>query len=265
MFLTSLLARRIPDLKLRLLQARMPDTPEQYVAKSLNGAFVFSFALAMIALLFTKSPIALLLAVLLTPLLFLYFLKYVDMRVLQQQRAIGQEIVFAGRFLLIELESDVPLFSAFQNLAHNYKNIGQYFQEIVDKVNLGTSLEDALAEALETSPSDDLRNLLWQTLNSIKTGASIHDSMSVAIEQIVREQHILVEEYGRKLSPLAMFYMMMAVIAPSLGVAILIVIATFIGLRLRLPVLLTMAGGIGFMQFMFLAIIRSSRPPVDFD
>jgi hypothetical protein len=58
--------------------------------------------------------------------------------------------------------------------------------------------------------------------------------------------------------------MLMAVIAPSLGSTMLIIFSSFIGLRFNLSILLTIAGLLGFMQFMFYGIIKSSRPPVDF-
>ena len=59
-----------------------------------------------------------------------------------------------------------------------------------------------------------------------KTGADVSTSLNSVVEQITHEQMIEVKEYGRKLNPLAMFYMMMAVIIPTLGVTLLIVIST---------------------------------------
>jgi hypothetical protein len=87
--------------------------------------------------------------------------------------------------------------------------------------------------------------------------------MNTVIEQIVREQQIEVKEYGRKLNPLAMFYMMAAIIIPSLGTTMLVVLSTFIGLNLSLTVLFVITGLIAFVQFMFLSIIRSMRPPME--
>ena len=60
-----------------------------------------------------------------------------------------------------------------------------------------------------------------------------------------------------------MFYMMFAVIIPSLGMTMLMIMSTFIGIKLSLFVLLMIVGFLAFMQYMFLAIIKSSRPAVD--
>ena len=88
-------------------------------------------------------------------------------------------------------------------------------------------------------------------------------ALSSVFDQIVREQQIAVKEYGRKLNPMAMFYMLIAIIVPSLGTIMLVVMTTFIGFDLSLLILFLIVGFIWFIQFMFLAIIKSSRPPVD--
>ena len=71
-------------------------------------------------------------------------------------------------------------------------------------------------------------------------------------------------EYAKKLNPLAMFYMLIAIIMPSLGVTMLTIISIFVGLKLNLLMLLLIACVNAFIQFMFVAMITSSRPPVEF-
>ncbi len=257
------LSRRMPYLPHKLRTARLADTPEYYLKKTMMTALMLTVGLIIVAFLFVQSP-AVLLLVFAFPLLFAYFLHFADMKILQLSREVDSELVYAGRFLIIELESGVPLYDTFQNLAKNYEFVGRYFQEIVDKVNLGTSIEQAMNEQIEYLPSDGLRKLFWQILNSLRTGSEVSDSLSVAVEHVVRQQQIAVVEYGRKLNPLAMFYMMIAVILPSLGITMLIVMATFIGFTFSLVFLLAAAGMLMFMQFMFLAMIRSQRPPVSF-
>nr|MCK4929805.1 type II secretion system F family protein [Nanoarchaeota archaeon] len=259
----KILARKMPGLKLKLAQARLHQDTEHYVKKTFNTALFLSFALLIIAFTFIKKPGILLFFPIIFVFAFFYFLKYVDVKIEKMKRNINQEVIFAGRFLIIELESGVPFYNAFINLSKNYEVTGPFFDEIVEKVNLGTTMEEALNEAISTTPSPELRKLMWQVLNSMKTGADVANSLNAAIDQIVRQQQIAVKEYGRKLNPLAMFYMMIAVIVPSLGTTVLIVLATFLGLTIPLPYLLIMAGIVGFIQFMFFAIIKSARPPME--
>ncbi|MBN2141764.1 type II secretion system F family protein [Candidatus Woesearchaeota archaeon] len=259
----KMIARSMPDLKLKLIQARMEDEPEYYVKKTANTAMFAVLALMFVLFGFIKDIRLILAAPIIFLFAYIYLLRFVDVKIQKTNKGIGQEIIFAGRFLIIELESGVPIYNAFVNLSRNYEIVGAFFAEIVEKVNLGTTMEDALNETINTTPSPELRKILWQILNSMKTGANVAQSLNAAIDQIVRQQQIDVKEYGRKLNPMAMFYMMIAVIVPSLGTTMLIVLSTFIGFSLPLPILLVFAGGIGFVQFMFFAVIKSSRPPME--
>jgi hypothetical protein len=54
------------------------------------------------------------------------------------------------------------------HMAHN-----DVRDEIVEKVNLGTTMEDALNEAITLTPSPELRKLMWQVLNAMRTGADV--------------------------------------------------------------------------------------------
>jgi len=243
----------------------MSDTPKQFLKKTITSAFILSFG---ISVLFIGGMVKDLTIVLITfPICFIllvnYLIKVPDVKIRQKESGISREVVFATRFLMIEIESGVPVYNAFINVSNVYPVVGTYFKAIIDQINMGTSMEDAINETLELVPSSNLRKILWQVLNSIKTGADVSGALNAVLDQIINEQKIEVEEYGRKLNPLAMFYMLMAVIMPSLGVTMLIIFSSFIGITLKLPVLLTITGLLSFMQFMFYGLIKSSRPAVE--
>jgi archaeal flagellar protein FlaJ len=260
------IANSISGLSIKLMQARMTDDPEYYVKKTIIIASMTAFAIFLIIFGFTKS---FLLSIFLFPIILIiafgYFVRYVDYRIQRLNKEISKEIVFAGRFLIIELDSGVSLYATFENIGKNYDFVGIYFNEIIEKVNLGTSIEDAINETVELTPSQDLRRIFWQILNSLRTGANISNSLQSVLEQVIREQQIAISEYGRKLNPIAMFYMMIAIIVPSLGITMLMIMATFIGLKLGKVELISLAFFVGFIQFMFLAITRSNRPAVDIE
>jgi flagellar protein FlaJ len=262
------IAKSFPALGLRLKQAGMEYTPEQFVKKAVFAAFYLTtFIIFLLGALFLKMQILLRLLYFVFPIIFIalffYFMKLPEAKILQKERDIDRELVFAGRFLVIELESGVPLYNALLNVSKSYKIIGKAIREITENVDLGATLEEAVEEAIELTPSEDFRKLLWQIMNSLKTGADVASSLNAVVEQVTQEQIIAVREYGRKLNPLAMFYMMIAVIIPSLGVAMLIVLSSFLAFELGVFTLLLLAMGIALVQFMFIAMIRSSRPSVD--
>ncbi len=246
----------------------MQEKPDEFIRKTFLvsmymsiGIFIFLFLLLYGFGLFHPAMVGFV-PLLCISLLF-YLVKLPDAKIISKQKEVSREIVFAGRFLVIELQSGVPLYNALGNLAKNYKAIGAYSRVVIDKVDLGTSMEDALNEAVELSPSEDFRKLLFQVINSLRTGSDVASALSTAVDQISKRQQIQVSEYGKKLNPLAMFYMMIAVIAPSLGMTMLIIVSSFVNLTLSLTILIVLAGLLGFVQFMFLSIIKFSRPPID--
>jgi len=269
--IVKLISRYFPHLTETLRKARMPDTPEEFIKKTLISAIYMSFGIEFIIFMFElnavetgKLVLYLFLGFpLITVMLFFYFLQVPVVRIAKIDREINKEVVYAGRFLIVEIESGVTLYNAMKNLPKNYPNAGLYFQEIINKINVGTSMEDALTETIELCPNEGLIKILWQISNSLNTGGDIAAPLRTVVENLIKEQQILMNEYAKKLNPLAMFYMMIAIIIPSLGVTMFTIISIFIGLKLTLPILMFMVIINGFMQFMFVAMINSARPPIE--
>jgi len=260
--LYSYLAKTIPGLRSKLRQAGIFQEPEEYVKSILATCMLLSLGVFFIFFFFTMSLWAIVAIPLSLPILFIYFVNFVDMKIEKIKKRIDEEIIFAGRFLIIGLESGVPIHKIFEDMEKNYEYVGYYFGEILNKVYLGTGMEEAINETILTAPSPNLRRILWQVVNSMKTGTEVSRSLNSVIEQIVKEQAISVQEYGKKLSPLAMFYMTVSIIIPSLGITMLVILATFIGIKVTLPILLVFAGLIAFVQFMFLSLVKASRPSI---
>lgn len=258
----------MPGLREKLRKAGMAEDEQEFITKSFLSAFYLTTGVTfLIAVLLAKLKVLLSLLYILFPVLFIfmffYLLKLPDVKIGRREKEISKEIVFVGRFLVIELGSGVSIYNALINVSKNYPSTGSYFREIINKVDVGTPLEDAITEAIEYSPSPNMRRVLWQIINSLKTGSNVTDSLKTVVEQITREQIIEVKKYGKKLNPLAMFYMMIAVIIPTLGVTMLIVLSSFLSLQIDLILLMALAIFLGFLQFMFLAVIKSSRPAVE--
>ncbi len=252
----------MPELRLKLRQAGILAEPEEYIKSTVATIVMISIGLFFMFFFFTSSFLAILIIPFSLPFLFMYFIKYVDVKIEKIKKKIDEEIIFAARFLIIGIESGVPIHKIFEDMEKNYEYIGYYFGEILNKVYFGTTMEDAISDTLNTSPSPNLRRLLWQVMNSLQTGTEVAGALNSVAEQIVREQAIAVSEYGKKLSPLAMFYMTISIIVPSLGITMLVIAASFMGLKISMTILVVLAVMIGFVQFMFLSVAKSSRPSI---
>ena len=261
------LAKFFPSLGDRLTQAGLNEKPEDFVRKSLLIAFYLTtFVMFVLTIIFIKFQIGKWLLALVFPALFFFLfinlVKRPEAIIKRKQRKFDEEIVFAGKFLVMELQSGVPVYNAMMGVSKSYPVVGKYFREILNRVDMGTPIEDAINESIEQTPSQDFRKVLWQVYNSLKTGSNLATGLNVTIEQIAAQQIIQVKEYGRKLNPLVMFYMAIAVIFPSIGIIMLIVFSSFFSISINLVVLLLVAGFVAFMQVLFLTIIWKQRPAI---
>lgn len=189
----QIIARNLPNLKHSLKKAGMNYKPEEFIKRTFISAFYTTTGIVIsLVLVLIKFGVLRIVMIIFVPIIFFilfsYLLKLPEVKISKKEKEISKEIVFAGRHLIIELESGVPLYNALVNISNNYLAVGIYFKEIVNKVDLGTNMEDALTEAVEFIPSNDFRKLLWQILNSIRTGSDISESLSAVLDQIAREQ-----------------------------------------------------------------------------
>jgi len=267
--LSKKIAASFPTLKLSLLQAGMDIQPDKFVKRTMVMAAYLAVALTAVIglILFKAKPELLPVVVVIFPMFFfmgfMFFMYSPKAKAKKRVKEIDKEVVFAGRFLLIELSAGVPLFDALSNVAKSYQGIGKYFQEIIDRVEVGKPIDMAINEVMEITPSDNFRKIVWQIMNSLRTGADVSLALQSIVEQISREQIIEVKNYGKKLNPMVMFYLMIAVIVPSLGVTMLSLMSSFVGIRLSSQHLWMIAFGVGVVQMGFLMSIKSSRPGLE--
>ncbi|MBS3108714.1 type II secretion system F family protein [Candidatus Woesearchaeota archaeon] len=266
--LSDKIAQSFPYLKLHLEQAEIKTTPEKFVKTNLRLSLYLSLALVLIGFLFLyriKPELVFLLFLAFPVAYFVSFMYLMNTPVGKTRKAVREvdrEIVFAGRFLLVELSAGVPLFDAMNNVSKSYPFIGKSFKEIINRAEVGKPIDEAITEVMELTPSDNFRKLLWQVMNSLRTGADVSTALNSILNQIAREQLIQMKEYGKKLNPLIMFYLMIAVIVPSLGVTMLSLLSSFIGLSVGFGTLLGITIGTSLIQLFFLVSIKQSRPGV---
>lgn|SRR3989344_4822343 len=258
------IAAKFPRLKLYLEQAQIRKTPEKYIKGVVFLTIITTICIIIsLTMVLIKTEKSLLLLVFLLPLpliLFYFFMGAPKVRARKRVQDIDSEVVYAGRYLLVELSAGVPLFDALVNVSQAYNKIGRHIQDIIKRVEVGKPLDTAINEVIEMTPSANFRKLMWQVMNSLRTGADVSTALESIVEQISREQLIEFQAYEKKLNPLVMFYLMLAVILPSLGITMLSLLSTFLGIQLSFGSLLGIAVFLALVQFMFLNMIRSSRP-----
>ena len=262
------LAEKFPSLKVNLRLARYNVDAAEYVKKAFIsslfiGGFFLLFFLGFLSAFGSPVWISFVLLLISGVFTFFFFINKPAHDVLKAKKATESEIVSAIRFLILELRSEHSLYNAISVTSDNFTLIGIYFDEIVNDVKLGRTMEAALNNAVELCPSIHLRSVYWQLLNSLQTGADITESLTVLLGDIVDEQKIKVEEYGRELNALSLFYMMVAIIIPTIGLTILFAVLTFLGFTISIWVLLVLWIFLSLIQYIFLKFSSNRRPSVE--
>ena len=257
-----------PNMKKKLLMAGMDKSPEDFLDGVVISTFLFTIVLTVAAAVFFSSMQVEMFW--LIPLFFVfmlfafqYFMLYPDVKITKRKKDIDYELVFAGRHLLIALKSGMPLFDSLVGVSKGYGAVSEEFNRIVEKVTLGVSMTQAIREVIQNCPSNDYNRIMLQIANSISSGSDVADSLEVVLNQVFREQVIALKAYGQKLNPLVMFYMIFGIIFPSLGLAFAVILFSLLGagrFGITASLLLLVFVSIAIIQFLFLAMVESSRP-----
>ncbi len=211
----------------------------------------------------SNPVLSLLLGCLIGGVMFMYFMMYPKSIVSHRVKYVERNLLFALRSILIQIRSGIPVFNTLVSIAQgDYGPISEEFKLVVEKVNAGSDMVQSLEEVAVRNPSPYFRRSLWQIVNSMKSGSDVGSNLSEVIKSLAKEQLVEIRRYKSILNPLAMMYMMIAVIMPSMGVTMLIILASFpgmeaIGTEQTFWILLI---AIVFMQVIFIGLIKSKRP-----
>ncbi|MDD5086338.1 MAG: type II secretion system F family protein, partial [Candidatus Nanoarchaeia archaeon] len=248
--------------------AHINITPKQLVKRSILLSFSSAIAVTFFSFVIIESQrgsLSILPLIFLFTLIFIFFfvLNIPKVYIRRREREINKEVLFAGRYLLVKLESGTPLFNALIDASKGYGIAGRFFKEIVDDISTGTPIEEALEKARKYNSSKSFNKILWQIITALKTGAEVVNPLKATLKQITQDQVIEIKEYGKKLNSLVMFYMIIACVMPSLGITMIVILSSFVELDITMTHLFVVLFFLAVVQFFFISLIKSSRPMVN--
>lgn len=260
-----IIASNFPDLKKKMKSAGIIGTPEMYIEQAFKGSLFLAVGLSvMMFFLALKMELNLLvplfLFIFVFMMLFFMNLKRVDVKILHKAKEIDKDVLFAGRFLLVKLNSGRPLINSIIDASNSYGVASKYFKEIVRDIELGTPMEEALENAYKMTPSKKFKKILFQISNSLKIGVDITAPLEATLEEITQEQLLEIQRYGKKLNSIVMFYMLVAIVVPSLGITLFSIIASLVALNIDMGIFGLVLAMLLLIQIMFIAVFRSIRP-----
>jgi pilus assembly protein TadC len=184
-------------------------------------------------------------------------------RIIRRQKEIDREVLFAGQYLLIKLYSGKPLLNALIDTTKSYGVASKYIKEIVDDVDMGSSIEKALQNSMTYCPSEKFRRILFHINDALRLGIDVTKPLSAVLEEITKEQGIEIKRYGKKLNSLVIFYMLAAIVIPSIGMTIFIVISSFINFSISVNHFFIAIFFIVILELLFISMFKSIRPTMN--
>jgi archaeal flagellar protein FlaJ len=269
----SILIHIFPSTKSTVEQSGIPEeyniNPREYLAFAFTtSVLIFAGTGGLMTLILSSGKAEMpilgpILGAVFGVVFFLYLIMYPTSIVNKRVKLIERNLLFALRTLLIQIRSGVPVFNAMASVATgNYGAISDEFKLVIEKVNSGRPVVEVLEEMAVRNPSLYFRRALWQLVNSLKSGSDVGKNLQDVIKSLSKEQMVDIGRYKSILNPLSMMYMMVAVIAPSLGITMLIILSFFPGMDklANETIFWGLLVAVIFMQFIFLGLIKSKRP-----
>jgi flagellar protein FlaJ len=265
------LSKLFPTLNAQLDRCEIKADAGEYLAIACFSFlfwFLLTFSLLLIISRIVSSSLALsihlALSLFLGFVVMFYVLSYPNVLVERKVREIDRNLLFALRHLQIQIKSGVTLFDSLVSVANaNYGLVSEEFKRAIKRISTGMPEIESLEELAVKNPSLYFRRAIWQITNSIRSGADLGDTLSSMVSSLSNEQRIAIRKYGSQLNPLAMMYMMTAVIIPNLGITFLLILSSFTGFNITEQTFWLILAFVAVFQFSFIGMIKNRRPAME--
>ncbi len=260
-----------PGLKGHLRQAEFDIEPREWVAIAVYTGFfyfsltfllVFSLAFAYNVVLRTAFLVSFLSGMGMGFSTFFYISLYPKLFVNRKVRNLEKNLPSALRHLLVHVRSGVPFFNSLVSIAYSgYGLLSDEFLRAAKEIDTGLSEIAALELLARENPSLYFRRIVWQIVNAMKSGADIGQTIKEIVTDMGADQKAAIKKYGSELNPLVLFYMVLVVIFPTLGIVFLLVLSSFVAAAFDMQVVMTaVLVFLVLVQLMFIGLVKSKRP-----
>ncbi|ODS35264.1 hypothetical protein BEH94_09415 [Candidatus Altiarchaeales archaeon WOR_SM1_SCG] len=197
-----------------------------------------------------------------TVLLFVFFIFMPKVKTNRRATQIENDLGYVLKDLQIQVSAGVPLFDGIVNVsAGDYGECAKEIKEVVHRVEAGESLIKSIEECGKSTPSPYLRRVMWQLVNAMRAGSDVSIALDAISKELQMDKEAKIKAYAQELNMWGLIYMLAAVVLPSMGVTLLVILSSFlggdiIGESLFWGILLFLIG----FQIFFIQFVKSKRP-----
>ncbi len=260
-----------PALKSELVQIEAGVSPTEFVSIAILSS-IYSFSLiffSLLAVLFLLVPSELseaLLVLFISSLAFSFFIflqtiYYPSVLLKRRAEQLNKDLLYALRHLLIQIRSGVPLYNAIISVSEaGYGVVSEEFETAAKEINGGTPQTQALDNMVLRTPSSYLRRAVWQISNALRAGSDLAETIEMLVKNFSEEERVKLQRFSKELSPWALMYLMLTVIFPTMGIAMLLVLTTLAPIELNESMFFIFTVFFAAFQFFFVKFLKNKRP-----
>ncbi len=259
-----------PELEWRLRKARINISPEEYLAIVIAvpvSAFCATFVIVLpvfAVVVGQFNPVLVFGIPLLVAFYFAFYFFFTPNRIINKKSAlIDKDLGYMLRDMSVQLSAGIPLFNVLENISvGGYGECSKIADEVVDAVESGMSMTDALNDYGLISPSGYMRRILGQIANALKTGSDLNAALDIIGWSIQLDRENRIAQYGQELAIIGLMYMVLIIVMPSMGVTLFIILSNFFDITATTQHLYASALLVVGLEIFFISIIRSRRPTI---
>lgn len=269
--LSSMVVKHLPWLKKDLKKLDLDATPPHYLFICFLNAVIWSFLLfSFLFFMLILQDDGLKLTTLLLPTTMAFvcciglFVYYPHILVGKIAERVDRNLAFALKDLLLQAGSGVSLFNGMFNVSKaGYDVISDEFGRVVRDINGGMNETDALERMGFRTDSKFIKKTLWRLVNVMRSGASLVGALRGVVDALVSFQQRQIRDFTQELNLWALIYMIFAVIAPTMGTTMMIVLSAFGGAGVSEGLFLGIIFVSFFIQVVIVGFVRNRRPKVN--
>ena len=193
------------DVNVNLKKARIRLSLQEYISVAIMTCFVvfllsfpiLSFLFGIIFKTFLFSFVtSFSIAIALTVGAFVLTMNYPKLIIKEKEKNINNALPFAALYLSTIASTKLPLHKVFDIFARfsDYGELSDEMKSVTNDVEVfGFDINTAIERAVNRSPSKELKEMLWGTLSTIRSGGELH----LYLREVAKNSMI---DYKRKLS-----------------------------------------------------------------
>lgn len=265
----------LPNLDIELKQSGINAKKHDFILISIFLSIIYAILVfSALILVFNYSQtqlsnylqISIILSILIGFFSLFSSINYPKLMLLKKIREIDNALLFALRHVLIKIKSGIPFYDAIVTISYSdYGQVSNEFKKIIKDIQAGASEVEAFEKISKLNPSPFFRKFTWQVTNSLRAGTDISTAMQIIVDDLQDDRYIKIKEFGNKLSPLALMYIIFTVIFPAIILTIFSITSFFFDFKIGDSLFFIVPSILAIFNLFFLKIIDSILPPLSED